>query len=93
MSKKEVFHYAFIKSLPVMCSYLFLGIAYGILMEDAGFHWYTSLFASFIVYTAGMSEEERQCFREETGYRLWQDAAGLSYRTSRWSSYIQSILE
>ena len=51
MSKKEVLKYAFIKSLPVLCSYIFLGIAYGILMEEAGFSWYVTMFASVVVYT------------------------------------------
>ncbi|MBQ7447890.1 MAG: AzlC family ABC transporter permease [Eubacterium sp.] len=51
MSKKEVLKYAFIKSLPVLCSYIFLGIAYGILMEEAGFPWFISMFASIVVYT------------------------------------------
>ena len=51
MNQKEVLQYAFIKSLPVLCSYIFLGIAYGILMEEAGFPWYATMFASVIVYT------------------------------------------
>lgn len=51
MQKKEIWRLAFIKSLPILCSYAFLGIAYGILMEEAGFAWYVSLFASFLVYT------------------------------------------
>ena len=51
MNQKEVLKYAFIKSLPVLCSYLFLGIAYGILMEEAGFPWFISMFASIVVYT------------------------------------------
>lgn len=42
---------AFIKSLPIMCSYLFLGTAYGIMMEEAGLPWYISLIISLIVYT------------------------------------------
>ena len=48
---KKLLKYAFIKSIPVLCSYIFLGMAYGILMEDAGFGWYYSLFISFVVYT------------------------------------------
>lgn len=51
MSKKELFRYAFVKSIPIMCSYLFVSMAYGILMEEAGFRWYESLFASLTVYT------------------------------------------
>jgi predicted branched-subunit amino acid permease len=42
---------AFVKSIPILCSYLFVGMAYGIMMEEAGFHWYYSLFVSLTVYT------------------------------------------
>ncbi len=42
---------AWIKSLPIMCSYIFVAMAYGIMMEDAGFPWYDSLFISMTVYT------------------------------------------
>ena len=42
---------AFIKSLPVMFSYLFIGIAYGMTMEEAGLKWYWSLAVSSVVYT------------------------------------------
>ncbi|MCR5273399.1 MAG: AzlC family ABC transporter permease [Lachnospiraceae bacterium] len=51
MSKKEIFKYAFVRSIPVMCSYIFLGIAYGILMEKAGYGWYYSLIIGLVVYT------------------------------------------
>jgi 4-azaleucine resistance transporter AzlC len=42
---------AFVKSLPIMCSYLFVSMAYGIMMEEAGLQWYYSLFASLTIYT------------------------------------------
>jgi 4-azaleucine resistance transporter AzlC len=42
---------AFIKSLPIMCSYLFVSMAYGIMMEESGFDWYYSLLVSLTVYT------------------------------------------
>lgn len=42
---------ATIKSLPIMFSYIFVSMAYGIMMEDAGFHWYFSLLVSMTVYT------------------------------------------
>ncbi len=50
-SLKSIRKKAFIKTLPVMCSYLFIGMAYGMLMENAGFAWYYSLFTSVVVYT------------------------------------------
>ena len=40
MTKSQIRKYAFIKSIPIMCSYIFVSIAYGIMMEDAGFKWY-----------------------------------------------------
>ncbi len=49
--KKEIRKTAFIKSLPILCSYIFLGAAYGILMQEAGFAWYISLGISMTVYT------------------------------------------
>lgn len=39
------------KSLPIMCSYFFLGAAYGIMMEETGFPWYIALLLSMTVYT------------------------------------------
>lgn len=51
VNKKSVFKEAFLKSVPIMCSYFFVSMAYGIMMEDAGFHWYYSLLASLTIYT------------------------------------------
>ena len=50
-SKKEAFQKAFVASIPILCSYLFLGMAYGILMQEQGFGWLESLIASAVVYT------------------------------------------
>ena len=41
---------AFLKSIPIMCSYLFVSMAYGMMMENAGYHWYYSLLASRPIY-------------------------------------------
>ena len=49
--KKEAFRRAFIASVPILCSYLFLGMAYGILIQEAGFGWAASLLTSAVVYT------------------------------------------
>ena len=51
VNKKSILKKAFLKSVPIMCSYFFVSMAYGIMMEDAGFHWYYSLFASLTIYT------------------------------------------
>ncbi len=42
---------AFLKSIPIMCSYLFVSMAYGMMMENAGYHWYYSFLASMTIYT------------------------------------------
>ena len=51
MIQKKDLKTAFIKSIPILCSYIFVGIAYGIMMENAGFKWYYSLLVSLTVYT------------------------------------------
>ena len=48
---RETMKTAFVRSLPVMFSYLFIGIAYGMTMEEAGLKWYYSLAVSSVVYT------------------------------------------
>ena len=39
------------KSIPIMCSYVFVSMAYGMMMENVGFAWYYSLLTSLTVYT------------------------------------------
>ncbi len=51
MPDRSVIRTAFIKSVPILCSYIFLGAAYGITMQACGFAWYWSLLVSLIVYT------------------------------------------
>ena len=49
-TKKEAFRKAFVASIPILCSYLFLGMAYGILMQEQGFGWLESLITSAVVW-------------------------------------------
>ena len=49
--KRNVVKMALKESLPITCSYLFVSMAYGIMMEEAGFSWFWSLFTSLTVYT------------------------------------------
>lgn len=48
---KHICSEAFVKSIPIMFSYLFVSMAYGIVMSNAGFRWYYSVFISLVVYT------------------------------------------
>lgn len=42
---------AFVKSIPIFCNYVFVSMAYGMMMASAGFPWYDSLLVSLTVYT------------------------------------------
>ena len=44
-------HIAFIKSIPILCSYIFLGAVYGIMMYQAGYSWIPTLLISCFIYT------------------------------------------
>ena len=35
---------AFVKSIPIFCSYVFVSMAYGMMMASAGFPWYDGLY-------------------------------------------------
>ena len=54
MKKPEILKLSLIKSLPILCSYLFIGTAYGILMQQAGFPWLSVLLASTCIYTGAL---------------------------------------
>ena len=45
---------AFVKSIPIFCSYVFVSMAYGMMMASAGFPWYDSLLVSLTVYTGAV---------------------------------------
>ncbi|MGM9947871.1 AzlC family ABC transporter permease [Floccifex sp.] len=48
---KKIIQTAFIKSLPILCSYIFVGMAYGLMMNEAGFTWWHTILISFLIYT------------------------------------------
>lgn len=43
---KAAFHY----TIPVLCGYLFIGFAFGVMMRDAGFHPVWSFLSSLLIY-------------------------------------------
>lgn len=51
---RETLKYAFIQTLPVLCGYLFMGIAFGILLERAGYNFLWAAFISLIIYSGSM---------------------------------------
>lgn len=50
MSQKEL-QFALVKTLPILCSYLFLSMAFGIMMNQAGFAFYWAYLISLTIYT------------------------------------------
>lgn len=51
---KNILKFSFVKTLPVLCGYLFLGIAFGILLEDAGYGALWSAAISIFIYAGSM---------------------------------------
>ena len=54
MDKRRLFLYAFKISIPVMLGYVFLGAAFGILLQRAGYGWPWALLISVVVYAGSM---------------------------------------
>ena len=42
---------AFIYTIPILCGYLVLGIAFGVLLQDKGYNFLWALFMSIIIYS------------------------------------------
>ena len=53
-NRKNIYAYAFQKTIPVMVGYLFLGAAYGILMEKGGYGIGWALAMSVFVYAGSL---------------------------------------
>ena len=51
VDRKEILKQAFVKALPITGSYLFVSMAYGLTMQEAGLSLFWSLFTSLTVYT------------------------------------------
>ena len=89
-TKKEAFCKAFVASIPILCSYLFLGMAYGILMQEQGFGWLESLITSAVVYT-GAFQFVLITFLS-SGASLLTVAATALFMNSRQSFYALTFL-
>lgn len=51
---KDKLRYAWLKTIPVMCGYIFLGIAFGISLQEAGFGWIWAFLISLLVYAGSL---------------------------------------
>lgn len=54
MRMKGILKQAFLKTIPVMVGYVFIGIAFGLLIQRAGYHWLWALAISGLVYAGSM---------------------------------------
>ena len=50
---KRALKHAFTQTIPIMVSYLFIGIAFGILLSEAGYGFEWAIAMALIVYAAG----------------------------------------
>ena len=46
--------FAFVQSVPVMLGYLFLGLAFGLMLQDAGYSYWWALICSVFIYAGSM---------------------------------------
>lgn len=51
---KKTIHFAFLHSVPVMFGYLFLGIAFGLVLQEAGFGPLWAFASSLLIYAGSM---------------------------------------
>lgn len=51
---KEEVHFAFLESVPVMLGYLFLGLAFGLMLQNAGYHFIWAFLCSVLIYAGSM---------------------------------------
>ncbi len=51
---KNEFRYALRRTTPVFCGYLFLGMAFGVMLENAGYGILWALFASITIFSGSM---------------------------------------
>lgn len=50
----KTIRFAFIQSIPVLLGYLFIGIAYGLLLQQAGFNFFWALLTSVFIYAGSL---------------------------------------
>jgi len=46
--------FAFKKTIPILFGYLFIGIAFGLMLQKAGYHWIWAFICSFVIYAGSL---------------------------------------
>ncbi len=52
--KRKEISYAFYQTIPVLLGYIFLGFAFGLMLQDKGYNWIWALATSLFVYAGSM---------------------------------------
>ena len=63
-NKIKELRYAIVQSVPVMLGYIFLGFAFGLMLNDAGYGFWWAFFISLFVY-AGCNLSWLRCLQPE----------------------------
>ena len=51
---KQIIRYAFLKTIPVLLGYVFLGLAFGLLLQKSGYSFWWALLASTVIYAGSI---------------------------------------
>ncbi len=51
---KQTIQFAFQKSVPILFGYLFIGIAFGLMLQKAGYHWIWAALCSVFIYAGSL---------------------------------------
>ena len=54
LQKRNEYAYAFVQTVPVLLGYIFLGIAFGLMLQNAGYSYIWAFFISVFVYAGSM---------------------------------------
>ena len=52
--EKNIYLYAFLQTVPVLLGYIFLGITFGIMLQDAGYNYIWAFCSSLFIYAGSM---------------------------------------
>lgn len=53
-NQKSELHFAFLRTVPVLLGYLCLGMGFGLMLQDVGYHFVWAFFCSLFIYSGSM---------------------------------------
>lgn len=53
---KHTIRFAFLKTIPVLLGYVFLGLAFGLLLQQSGYSFWWALLASTVIYAGSIQK-------------------------------------